>query len=159
MRQADEVGAHRSVRGKAVVRIQRWIDGPPAVEAPDAVGTPSAHEGVEHGVHPSSNPLAASDGKFVGITELQHLWYVEGGQTPLATRIIGILQAREASQPDVVGAGQRSVVHGLGEGISGQELEAMREALLRADLQSAIKRVGDGRLVASESAELRVAAY
>src|SRR5208337_5348332 len=144
MRQADDVRAHRSVRSKGVVRIQRWIDGPPAVEAPDAIGAPSAHEGVEHGVHSSSNPLAAPDGKFVGITELQHLWYVEGGQTPLSTRIVGILQAGEASQPNVVGAGQGSVVHGLGERISRQELEAMRETFLRADLQGAIKSVGDG---------------
>jgi hypothetical protein len=101
-------------------------------------------------MHRASNPFSPADGKLIGITELQDVRDIEGRQAALAARIVWVLQAVKTPQPDVVGAGQRGIVNRLGEGIGRQELQIMREAFLRADLEGMVDGVGDWRFIAGE---------
>ena len=93
---SNEVRALRTVSREALALVERRVDGPAAVEAPDAIGAPSAHDRVEHRVQAPADELSPSDGKLVRVTELQNMRNIEGGEATLARGIVGVLQVVES---------------------------------------------------------------
>src|SRR6266550_3977782 len=122
------------------------------VKSPDAGGLPASDNRVKHRIHVCAKGLPAAKGQLVNVAELEDLRDVVLRDPPVQLPVIGI-DGADGREPVT---GTRSLVNRFRPHVGSQDLEAIREALLKPQLQCLIARIGPRCPLEIYPAELRI---